>query len=206
MNNPPDQPRDERHDSASSATPAEAAQKELGIPEEVINCGERRWLVVVAAVFVLMFAVIIYSAIHLGAAPPSNLETINPLTVDQPGSEFVESNLGSAVQADGTVVVRLVAQQYAFVPSNITVPADTPVVFRLTSPDVIHGLLVMGTNVNTMVVPGYVSDVKTRFARPGNYLMPCHEFCGPSHHDMWAHVHVVPKASFPFDARGDRRF
>ena len=206
MNNPSSDPSSPHHDSAPSATPAEAAENEFGIPEDVINAGERRWVWVVTGVFFVILATIVYSAIHVGAEPPSNLETINPLAIDKPGSEFVESNLGSAIQPDGTVVVRVIAQQYAFVPSILTVPVDTPVVLRLTSADVVHGMLVIGTNINSMIVPGYIATIRTRFQNTGDFLMPCHEFCGPSHHDMWAHVHVVPKADFPFDPSGERRF
>ena len=40
-----------------------------------------------------------------------------------------------------------------------------PVTLRFATPDVIHGILVTGTNVNTMVVPGYVSQVHTVFTQ-----------------------------------------
>ena len=63
---------------------------------------------------------------------------------------------------------------------------------RFASPDVIHGLLVTGTNVNTMVIPGYVSQVHTEFTRTGDLLMPCHEYCGLGHSEMWATVQVIP--------------
>jgi len=48
----------------------------------------------------------------------------------------------------------------------VKVPADTPVKFRLTSADVVHGFLLPDTNVNTMVVPGFVSEVRTTFSTP----------------------------------------
>ena len=69
--------------------------------------------------------------------------------------------------------MRVLAQQYSFVPGCIVVPAQTRVVFRATSPDVIHGFIVTDTNVNTMVVPGFVAEVRTRFDQPGEHLMPC---------------------------------
>jgi cytochrome c oxidase subunit 2 len=76
--------------------------------------------------------------------------------------------------------------------------------FRLTSADVIHGFLLPSTNVNTMVVPGFIAEVRTSFSRPGVYNMPCHEFCGSGHHGMWAHVKVVPKEQFPQLAANER--
>ena len=69
--------------------------------------------------------------------------------------------------------------------------------FRLTSTDVVHGFLLPYINVNTMVVPGFVSEVRTSFAIPGEYQMPCHEFCGLGHQGMWARVVVVLKGQFP---------
>ena len=83
-----------------------------------------------------------------------------------------------------------------------TVPADTPVTLRFASPDVIHGILVTGTNVNTMVVPGHVSQVHTVFRRTGDLLMPCHEYCGFGHSQMLATVRVVPADQFRPDAQG----
>ena len=88
------------------------------------------------------------------------------------------------------------ATQFAFVPRCVELPADRPVTLRFASPDVIHGVLVAGTNVNTMVVPGYVSQVHTVFRRTGDLLMPCHEFCGLGHSEMLATVRVVAPAAF----------
>jgi cytochrome c oxidase subunit II len=75
---------------------------------------------------------------------------------------------------------------------------------------VIHGILVTSTNVNTMVVPGYVAQVHTEFTRSGDLLMPCHEYCGLGHSQMIATVRVVPREQFRVDpqgkaACGDRR-
>ena len=84
-----------------------------------------------------------------------------------------------------------------FVPHCIAVPSGRPVTLRFASPDVIHGLLITGTNVNTMVVPGFASEVHTRFAAPGDYRMPCHEFCGFGHQGMWAGVTVMAHDQFP---------
>ena len=109
---------------------------------------------------------IIYSSLHWAAQPPSNVETIDASRLHLAG-EFVEENLGTAVQPDGSVIVRVIAQQYSFVPSCIVVPANTPVVFRVTSPDVVHGFLIMDTNVNSMVVPGFIAEIRTAVRQHG---------------------------------------
>jgi cytochrome c oxidase subunit II len=64
--------------------------------------------------------------------------------------------------------------------------------------------LLPATNVNTMVVPGFVAEVRTSFSRPGVYSMPCNEFCGSGHHGMWAKVKVVPKDQFTQLASNER--
>jgi cytochrome c oxidase subunit 2 len=166
------------------------------IPEEVITRTENRWVAVMLGMLAVMMAVIIVTGVTHALNPPSNVETVDPATLHL-GGEFAESNLGTAVEPDGSVTVRLIAEQYAFVPDCAKVPVDTPVKFRLTSTDVIHGFLLPATNVNTMVVPGFIAEVRTTFTRPGVYNMPCHEFCGDGHHGMWARVSVLPREEFP---------
>ena len=97
-----------------------------------------------------------FIGIHQATMPQGRVETADPKTLHLSG-EFIESNLGSALEADGSVTVRAIGQQYSFTPQCIVVPADTPITFRATSADVVHGFLIEGTNINTMLVPGYVS-------------------------------------------------
>ena len=165
------------------------------VPEDIVARTENRWLVVMAAMLGVMMAIIVVTGIAGALHPSSNVEIVDPLSLHLQG-EFVESNLGTALEPDGTATVRIIAGQYDFIPNCIQVPTHTPVKFRLTSPDVVHGFLLPGTNVNTMVVPGFVSEVRTSFAAEGEYLMPCNEFCGLGHHAMWAHVTAVPKGEF----------
>ncbi len=165
------------------------------VPEEIVARTEQRWLVAMAAMLGVMMAAIVATGIAGALHPSSNVEVIDPQTLHL-GGEFVESNLGTAVEPDGSVTVRVIAEQYDFAPTCLRVPAATPVKFRLTSADAVHGFLLPNTNVNTMVVPGFVSEVRTSFAASGEYRMPCDEFCGLGHHAMWAHVSVVPKEQF----------
>ena len=162
---------------------------------------ELRWGAAVAAAVGLIVAVIVVSSASMLLHPPSNAETIDPATLHLSG-EFAEANLGTAGNPDGSVTTRLIATQFAFAPRCLPVPADTPVTLRVTTPDVVHGFIVAGTNVNTMVVPGYVSQVKTVFTTPGDHLMPCHEYCGLGHSEMWSIVRVIPKADWRPDAEG----
>jgi cytochrome c oxidase subunit 2 len=84
---------------------------------------------------------------------------------------------------------------FTWLPAEMTIPADTPVTFQLTSIDVIHGYQIVRTNGQTMVVPGYVSQFTTQF-EAGDYLVTCNEYCGVGHHTMAAKLHVVPQSQW----------
>jgi cytochrome c oxidase subunit II len=156
---------------------------------------ERRWAWVVAAIIFVLVAMMVFTSLHWAAMPPSRVETIDPRTLHIRG-EFVEGNLGTAVDAQGKVTVRLVAQQYSFTPQCLVIPAETPVTFRATATDVVHGFVVGKTNANVMLIPGFVSTFTASFAQPGELLMPCHEYCGTGHEGMWAKVQVLPRDEF----------
>lgn len=173
----------------------------MAINEEALLKSELRWGMVVAGIVGVILVAIVYAALAMHINPPSNREYVDPKTLHL-SAEFTEANLGTRVDPNGRVVARVIATQFEFVPSCIVLPANRDVTMRFTTPDVIHGILVSGTNVNTMIVPGYVAQVHTRFTRTGDLLMPCHEFCGLGHSQMWARVRVVPGDRFRPDARG----
>lgn len=165
---------------------------------------ERRWSIMSAGLVGLMIGVAIFAGVHRATMPQAWVETANPQTIHIAG-EFVESNLGSAMEADGSVTVRALGQQFSFTPQCLVVPADTPVTLRATSADVVHGLLITGTTVNTMLVPGYIAVLPMRFKAPGEHAMPCQEFCGLGHEGMWAKVRVLDKTAFAQLAAKQRR-
>jgi len=172
-----------------------------GAGEEAILRSETRWAFVVAVVVGVIMVAIIVAAVSMHINPPSNREYIDPKTLHLSG-EFTETNLGTRVDPDGQVVARVIATQFEFVPQCIVVPSDRQVTLRFATPDVIHGIVVGGTNVNTMIVPGYVSQVHTVFRKRGDLLMPCHEYCGLGHSAMTATVRVVPPDQFRPGADG----
>lgn len=174
------------------------------VQEPVIERTEKHWLYAMASVLALMMAVVVFTGVTHMMNPLSDVETINPATLHLQG-EFVETNLGTAVEPDGSTTVRILAEQYTFVPQCAVVPSSTMVRFRLTSPDVTHGFFVGTTNTNAMVVPGYITNVMTRFDQPGTYMMPCDEFCGFGHHAMAARIVVVPKDQFKNQSPEERR-
>ena len=163
---------------------------------------ERRWAIVVIAI--ILIGMMAYRALHWTTMPAARTETINPATLHLAG-EFTEANLGSAVEPDGSVTVRLIGMQYSFTPQCLLVPTDTDITIRGTSADAVHGFNIAKTRVNVMLVPGYIATAKARFREPGDHVMPCHEYCGVGHAAMWAHVKVIDKAEFFERADKERR-
>ena len=172
--------------------------------EQVAVAAERRWAIIVGLIIAAILAMMVFTALHWAAMPPSRVETVDVRTLHLRG-EFVENNLGTSVDRGGRVWVRLVAQQYSFVPQCLVVPAGVPVTFRGTSADAIHGFVVGRTNANTMLIPGFVATFTTTFSQPGEQLMPCHEYCGIGHEAMWAKVRVLPQEEFFAKARAAER-
>ena len=154
---------------------------------------ERIWMWVGAGIVVLFMAFIGVSTLAQGIHPPSHVETIDPGKVFQ-DPRF--SRIGTPTELpDGTIEVQVAAIMFAFVPAEIRVPPGRRIRFRMTSADVTHGFMIAGTNANTMIVPGYISQFTTVFDTPADLLLVCHEFCGNGHHAM--HGRVIVDANAP---------
>jgi cytochrome c oxidase subunit 2 len=150
---------------------------------------ERMWMWGATGMLALFLAAIVATAVAGAAHPASHVETVDPDSLSIKG-EFAEPAVER--NPDGSVRVAVRAEFFVFRPSIIRVPADRRVTFRVTSPDVMHGFQIVGTNVNVTVAPGYVSEVTTTFRRPGEYLIVCNEYCGLGHHLMQGTLIVEP--------------
>ncbi|HUF48263.1 MAG TPA: cytochrome c oxidase subunit II [Vicinamibacterales bacterium] len=142
---------------------------------------ERIWMWGSGALIVVFLGVILTTAAMQSAAPPSHIETVDPAALDA-HPEFGAP--GVTEMPDGRVKAVIVAATFFYTPDPIEVPAGRPVLFRVTSSDVIHGFHIVGTNANAMAIPGYVSQFTLTFDRPGEYLITCNEYCGLMHHAM----------------------
>ncbi|QXP85226.1 cytochrome C oxidase subunit II [Methylococcus sp. Mc7] len=156
---------------------------------------EKKWVYVALGMIAIFLGAIFFTALSQGIHPPSHLETIDSATLHL-SEEFAEDKLGVRTGSDGGVRVTLVAARYGFFPREIEVPAETPVTFRIASADVLHGVHVPMTNMSTMVVPGFISQVTTVFPKPGEYPMLCNEYCGLGHDHMWSRLTVVAKEAW----------
>src|SRR6266508_1720019 len=111
---------------------------------------ERRWFLVAVLLVAVMIGMVVYTAVAMSIHPPSNVEAIDSTRLHLT-PEFGEENLGVRRERDGTIVARVVMARYMVHPQEIRLPADTPIVLRAASADVLHGLHVAGTNIATQV-------------------------------------------------------
>jgi len=160
---------------------------------------EKRWIYMVAGIVVMAWGIQIYYAAQ-GWHPPSNVEVIDSaqlhLASGVGGDEFSEQNIGVKRDENGMLVVTMVAARYGYYPQEITLPQGEPFKMRIASFDVLHGIYIPQTNLNLMLVPGYISEVTTTVNTLGNFPMLCHDFCGMGHAYMFGNVKIVPADEF----------
>lgn len=142
---------------------------------------EEVWLIISFGMILAFMLFTGYQTFALGMGPPSHTETIDPQKVDQT-APFDNPGVFEIGENEYEVVMTL--EVFSFTPNNIEVPAGSTVHFTMTSKDVVHGFQIAGTNVNAMVMPGYIQKIKQKFDKPGDYLIICNEYCGAGHQFM----------------------
>lgn len=157
---------------------------------------ERAWLVVSLLLIIGFVATVVYGAVGVGVTMLGDGGQVDPSTVRDSGP-FADPGVERVGEDEYEVYV--LAYQFAFDPGSsdpIRLPADANVTFHVTSADVVHGFAVVGTNLNTMVIPGQVTKFTTEFDDPGTYGIVCHEYCGSGHHTMAGTIEVVPQSEY----------
>lgn len=79
---------------------------------------------------------------------------------------------------------------------QLVMPADTRVLLRGTSRDVIHSYWIPALNGKKDMVPGRVHYLRLESSIPGIYAGQCTEFCGLSHANMRMEAVVLEPADF----------
>jgi cytochrome c oxidase subunit 2 len=160
-----------------------------------VDLYEKIWMWGGAVMLTLFFGSLAYAAVVGGMQPPSHIELIDPDPQTLMSNPRM-SPQGVSVDDEGRIHVRVIGVTFAWVSPVLTVPANRPITFHLTSADVIHGFQIVRTNANAMVIPGYISQFTTTFAEPGEYLVVCNEYCGVGHQNMATKFIVVPESEW----------
>ena len=80
--------------------------------------------------------------------------------------------------------------------NQIHVPVDRPVVFDLTSIDVIHSFFVPAFRIKQDAVPGLTMRAWFEATEVGEYELACAELCGVAHGLMKGKIIVLPQDEF----------
>jgi cytochrome c oxidase subunit II len=94
-------------------------------------------------------------------------------------------------QAGNPQSVEVAARCFSFSPSEITVKKGVPVMIRITSHDVTHGLVLEAFGVWTQVKKGQSRILTLTPAETGTFEGKCAHFCGKGHRSMTLTLHVV---------------
>lgn len=146
---------------------------------------ERRIIIVSTAFVLTLFglAALAINLFHVGL--PTCLADIKPF---QKGELIAHSPTHFEI--------RYVAKMWEFDPEEVVVPAGSTIDIYVSTLDVTHGLILLGTNLNLMAVPGVVNYARVKFDQPRTYQLLCHEYCGTGHERMAANLRVVDAATF----------
>jgi cytochrome c oxidase subunit 2 len=150
---------------------------------------ELAWILPSISIPVGMLVALVVSAYGMGIHVQEHSYTIDPKVAAQT-APF--DNPGVRQVAPGKYEVAMLSQIWFFKPNEIRVPVGSEVTFVATSSDVTHGIMIQGTNVNMMLIPGEVSRASATFREAGEFLFVCHEFCGLGHQTMSGKVIVEP--------------
>ena len=159
-----------------------------------IHAYEKLWLAASVLLILFLLGSVTYGAVGPGIAMVSDSEqAIDAGALDE-DERFSEPRVEQVGENEYAAYV--LAFQFGFQPDPIVVPENSTVTFYITSRDVIHGFEVVGTNANTMVVPGEVSEITVETDGPAEYGIVCNEYCGPAHHGMQGKLEVVSQSEF----------
>jgi cytochrome c oxidase subunit 2 len=79
---------------------------------------------------------------------------------------------------------------------ELNLPRNRPILFKITSTDVIHSFWVPEFRVKQDAVPGLVRPLRVTPTQVGQYKVRCAELCGTGHANMRAVVNVMTPADF----------
>ena len=87
--------------------------------------------------------------------------------------------------------INIVAKRFTYEPTDITVKKDEPVVLKLTTSDVAHGLKFKDLNLNTRIEKGKNNELAFTPTKTGDFNGQCSVFCGSGHGTMRLTLHVT---------------
>ncbi|MDQ2828228.1 MAG: cytochrome c oxidase subunit II [Chloroflexota bacterium] len=130
----------------------------------------------------LVIALYVWGLIFLGradAAPAPNTHVLNvDVTGEQWNWNFTYPQYGNAQSG------------------YLEVPVNRPILFTISSIDVVHSFSVPAWALKEDAVPGQFTYIRVTPNKQGSYSLACYELCGMFHSYMQSHADVVPASTF----------
>ena len=88
-------------------------------------------------------------------------------------------------------IIPIRAQKFFYEPSELTLKLSEPVIFQLTSADVVMGFSVPDFKTRGTIIPGQMTEVSMTPDKTGEFTFLCDVFCGSGHENMEGTMRVV---------------
>jgi len=88
-------------------------------------------------------------------------------------------------------IIPVVARKFTYEPAEITLKVNEPVIFRLTTADVVMGFSVPDFAARATIIPGQTVDLPMTPTKAGEFVFLCDVFCGSGHENMEGTLRVV---------------
>lgn len=88
-------------------------------------------------------------------------------------------------------VIKIDSKKFVFIPNQITLRKEVPVVLQFTTQDVMMGFNVPELGLRTDIIPGQVRQLQFTPTKTGHFAFVCDVFCGSGHEDMTGMITVV---------------
>lgn len=169
---------------------------------------EKLWFAAALVLIVAFIATVTYGAVGAGISMiddeggeinPDHLFGEETAELSEEHERFAERGVFESDDPDIDYEAYIVARHPQFLPRVVEVPEGSTVQFYITAEDVIHSYDVVGTNVNTMVIPGQVAQFTVEFDDPETHGVICTEYCGSLHHEMEGELRVVDEDDWDED-------
>ena len=88
-------------------------------------------------------------------------------------------------------VIPILARKFTYEPAELTLKVNQPVIFQLTSADVVMGFSVPDFKTRATIIPGQTTEVAMTPDKTGEFIFLCDVFCGSGHENMEGTMKVV---------------
>ena len=201
---------------------AQAANEGLAIPNE---SWEHLWdevILDITIIGILMSVAAVIMLLKYKATSPEQVGTAKELTSVQsiayaliPAAIFMADDFYLAANGwtvwneyrrvpENAMEIKVTGYQWYFeyeypdgtTTEELVLPHNQPVVFRMTSEDVIHNFGLPAYRVKEDMMPGRITYIWINPVKIQETFVQCAEFCGESHSEMYNKISIVPEAQY----------